>query len=106
MSERFESYIRRDMIWAYLALALGRAGRYDEAQAAVSRGLGIAETFGYREGHALCLEIRGRLAVQQGDVPGARQALSEALHRYEELSNGPGADRCRRHLADLDRRPA
>lgn len=101
-SKRAQSYTRRDFIYAFLALAYSRTGRPKKANEAIADGLQLAQRFGYKEGRALCTEIRGRMAADRGDLASARRHLTDARDEYESLGNVTGVRRCHRHLNSLE----
>lgn len=105
-SKRAQSYTRRDFIYAYLAMAYFQNGDIARAEATILAGTELAERFGYKEGHALCIEMQGRMATARGEIDAAREHLAAALARFESLGNLPGAERCRTHLAALQCEPS
>lgn len=98
-SRRAQSYTRRDFIYAFLALAYERTGRRKDADQALVDGFALARRFEFKEGHALCTEIRGRIALGRGDVEAAGRHLTDALTAFEALENAAGAARCQNWLA-------
>lgn len=79
------------LAWAYLVEALRGAGRPAEAALAIEQGLAVAPR------HAGLLLLRGRQALETGNLPAAKAALAAA--REAE----PGAADVRVALSDLAR---
>lgn len=94
-SLRVQSYNRRDFIYAFLAYAYeltGQPGKSDEAMAAALR---LVERLGLKEGQALCLQMRGRIAAARGLRAEALRHLAEAEDLFMSMSHRSGAGQCR-----------
>ena len=101
-SKKAQSYTRRDVIYAFLAMAYTRDGRLEKAEQAVKAALDLAERFGLKLGKAMCIEAQGVLAAFRGDLETARRHWHAAIQQFETLGDVVCADRCRRRLADTE----
>lgn len=81
------------------------AGLPGEAELAAQEGLAVAEAEGAMFDAALCAEVLGRIAAEQGDAARALGWLHDALQRFERIGHLPELARCHAALALLETAP-
>lgn len=86
---------------AYLGAALQAVGLYEEAERHVQHSLALAQAHGDWFGASLALNVAGKLAWQQDNLPAAKQFLSQSLALKQIVGDLWGMAYCYQNLGDL-----
>lgn len=82
----------------YLGRSHRRAGRWDDSELWYVRAAEVARTFDSRAGEALALDGRAATLRARGNMPAARQVLTDALYSAEESGDPHALGSVHQHL--------